>query len=184
MGQFLALSLATRIRVYPSDMQEVNTSEAELIDRLRQFRGFDPDHYLRADDGKALTWTLHPELVSAELLPFLTELYPLVYGGDESASDWRLVLDDLGKMPPADWPAYLQNPDRYAFQEDHYGPSDYLKFPFGKTLAISYDDVLLALEGKIFMEQHGRLFRFFEHCIATAFSRFRLARSLRVYITG
>nr|VFJ91287.1 MAG: hypothetical protein BECKLFY1418B_GA0070995_10258 [Candidatus Kentron sp. LFY] len=71
------------------------------------------------------------------------------------------------------------------FQYDSDGEWDYLEDNHS-TIRVRHDCLLLSLEGKIPMEEHGRQFIFLKYAMAQAFKQFPfpLAGALRIYITG
>ena len=123
--------------------------------------------------------------LSPQLLPFLEEFYPALYPKGALGS-YPEALDRLRETEPSKWMEIADDKYFESFQLDHYGEEDYLPFdkPFRPRVAIHYRSIMLSLEGKTFMEERGRQFRFFKHCMVQTFTKHPLAAALRVYITG
>jgi hypothetical protein len=178
MGQYLAIGITTEISTDKAVALKQKISAEEIIKRPPLIETL----YDFEESDNYWSWGIKPAIFEAELLPFLETLYPDLYG--IGSSDWEDVLKKLKETPPNEWLKFIQNDGFEAFQLDSYGESDYLAFPKKGTVALNYETIILALEGKISMECHGQLFGFFETALQNQYKAFELSKTLRVYITG
>lgn len=185
MGQHLAIGLVTVASISKSELEKGQISTPELIAEMESQLLFAPELYVVHDTATVTSFSLKQETFQAQLLPFLEEMYPLMYGTSRR-STYEKVLKMLHETEPAQWLQASTSQSSEAYQQDSYGEQDYLYFekPFRPHAAISYQSIILSVEGKIFMEVHGRQFRFFKHCVVQTFAKHPLAAALRVYITG
>jgi hypothetical protein len=185
MGQDLAIGLVTVASISKKEMEAGQISTSELIAEMEKQLHFTPELYEVHDTASVIRFSLKQEIFQAQLLPFLEEMYPLMYGAGRS-STYEEVLKMLHETEPAQWLQAAESQSSEAYQQDSYGEQDYLYFekPFRPHVAISYKSIILSLEGKIFMEIHGRQFRFLKYCMVQTFGKHPLGGALRVYITG
>lgn len=184
MGQYLAIGICTEVISSRQKAAEAKFSDTQLSAQMQLNLGFEPDNYLPAHSGDFLIWKLRPELLAAGLIPLLKDLYPVLYPHSNMENDSPKVLEHLTNLSAEDWLFWAEDKPFYSFQADEYAEQNYIYADFGRKVAISYQHIMLSMEGKIGMEMYGRQFRFFQNCMAKAFSQHQLARSLRVYITG
>lgn len=184
MGQYLAIGLSTHISVSRQEVEKAQWTQEELIAQMQNDLKLPLDNYqLEAGETKWV-WTLRPDLLASELIPFLQGLYPALYPQEGGENDSEAVLRGLTERPPDQWMRWAEGKPHYSFQADRYGTSDYLSANFGRRVGVHYLDILLSMEGKIMMEEYGRQFRFWQQCMVNRFAEFALARSLRIYLTG
>lgn len=184
MGQYLAIGLATRIAADRKKAADAGLDDHALALRMQESLGFVPANYQSAHTDTDWVWQLRTERLASDLIPLLEAVYPLLYPAAGSGNDTAEVLAKLAGMPPEEWLPWMKEASLYSFQDDRYGSGDSLRTGTGSRIPVYYRHVALSMEGKIVMEEYGRHFRFFQHCIAAAFPSLPLAGSLRVYITG
>ncbi|MCI5179320.1 MAG: hypothetical protein D3911_08370 [Candidatus Electrothrix sp. AW3_4] len=180
MGQFLAIGLVTEIRINKAKSDKADLTLAQLQEHMQQKLHYVPAIYTATEKDGYYHFQLNEDIFHAELLPFLNAFYPLLYS---KPAYYEGVLKKLADMPPAEWLNWAQDKPEEAFQLDEYGTRDYLRVKHS-DIAVSYDAVLLSMEGKIGMETYGRQFTFVKYAMMQAFQQFRLAGALRMYITG
>ncbi len=185
MGQYLAIGLVTVANVSKKELGQGNITAPELLAEMERQLHFHPQLYEMQETANGLIFNLKQDVLQAQLLPFLEEFYPFVY--DEDSEDgYGKVLTRLRTTEPSTWLALAEGKYFYSLQEDRYGHGDtlYFKKDFRPKVRISYKHIMLSMEGKIIMEEYGRQFHFFKHCMVQAFAKHPLAGALRVYITG
>ncbi|MCI5222503.1 MAG: hypothetical protein D3924_07495 [Candidatus Electrothrix sp. AR4] len=180
MGQFLAIGLATEIGINKSEVDKADLTLEQLQERMQQDLHYVPDIYTATEKDGYYHILLNKEIFHTELLPFLKTFYPLLYS---KPAYYESVLDTLTEMPLPKWLQWAQGKPEEAFQFDEYGTRDYLTVNHTR-ISVSYDTVLLSMEGKIGMETFGRQFTFVKYAMMQTFRQFRLAGALRMYITG
>ncbi len=180
MGQFLAIGLATEIGINKAEADKADLTLTQLQERMQQDLHYAPDIYNATEKDGYYHFHLNEEILHRELLPFLKTFYPLLYS---DPAYYERVLEKLADTPPSEWLNWAQGKPEEAFQFDEYGTRDYLRVKHS-DIAVSYDTVLLSMEGKIGMETFGRQFTFVNYAMMQAFQQFRLAGALRMYITG
>ena len=180
MGQFLAIGLATEIGIKKSEADKADLTLEQLQERMQHDLHYAPDIYTATEEDGYYQFFLNEEVFHAELLPFLETFYPLLYS---NPAYYEGALKKLASMPPAEWLQWAQGKPEEVFQFDEYGTRDYLTVNH-TDICVSYDALLLSMEGKISMETYGRQFTFVKYAMMQTFRQFRLAGALRMYITG
>ena len=180
MGQFLAIGLATEIGINKSEADKADLTLEQLQERMQHDLHYVPDIYSATEKDGYYHFFLKEEIFHAEFLPFLKTFYPLLYS---KPAYYESILEKLADMPPSEWLQWAQGKPEEAFQFDEYGTRDYLSVNHTR-ICVSYDAVLLSMEGKISMETFGRQFTFVKYAMMQTFQEFRLAGALRMYITG
>jgi hypothetical protein len=180
MGQFLAIGLVTEIGVNKSKADKADLTLAQLQEQMQRDLHYVPDIYTASEKDGYYHFLLNEDIFHPELLPFLKAFYPLLY---PNPAYYESVLETLTDMPPSEWLQWAQGKPEEAFQFDEYGTGDYLSVRH-TDIRVSYDAVLLSMEGKIGMETFGRQFTFVKYAMMQTFRQFRLAGALRMYITG
>ena len=186
MGQFLAIGLATGIGVKKSEISHCDLSIDDLQQVMQTRLHHDPDLYTVHESPESYSLILRDDLLHAELIPLLQTLYPLLYPED-THDDERSVIARLQAMPAQEWLQFSRSKPSEYFQMDKYATPERLDIRANDKyckLWLYYEHLLLSLEGKIVMEVYGRQFNFLRYTMAKAFAQFRLAKALRVYLTG
>ena len=183
MGQYLSIGLVTECGCSKKKLEQQNVTQEELIDGMKNKLHFDPTIYNLSEVNDNYLFTLKPDVLEQQLIPFLEKLYPLLY---PDSSDYQSTLDALKKTPPAEWLNFAEEKREEAFQIDEYGQNEYFRFdkPFRPSASIFSTSIMLAAEGKIMMEESGMLFNVFRYCLQQTFINFPIAGAIRIYITG
>ncbi len=178
MGQFLAIGLTTNVGVSKKDT--VAISSEQLLELMKTQLHFVPEIYDFVDENDAYSFSLKDEILSSQLIPLLSAVYPHLY---RIPGYYEPVLKKLQELPPSEWLKWAKDKPEEAFQFDPYGMYDYLRMN-NSTIPVYYKCLMLSAEGKIVMEEYGRQFLFLKYTMTQAFQAFSLAGSLRLYITG
>lgn len=187
MGQYLAMGIMTQVATSKEKARKDNIQLDTALQKMQQTFHFTPELYDFTDDANYWVWQLKHDIWEGELLPFLKEVYPILFYMQHSSTDYEGVLKKLSSEPATSWLDIAKDKRFEAFQFDEYGEDEYLYFKelnFQPTLKVSIESVALAMEGKIVMEAHGQLFHFFQHCFQKTFTSFQLSKAIRFYITG
>jgi hypothetical protein len=147
---------------------------------MQQKLHYVPAIYTATEKDGYYHFQLNEDIFHAELLPFLNAFYPLLYS---KPAYYEGVLEKLANTPSSEWLKWAESKPEEAFQFDEYGTQDYLSVNH-TDIPVSYDAVILSMEGKIVMETFGRQFTFVKYAMMQTFQQFRLAGALRMYITG
>jgi hypothetical protein len=189
MGQFIYLSLITHIsnsqrnsRISPKD----RLSDDDLLTRAVEEFGMHRDAYERQNDHEGAHLTMKDSYLQEHLLPLLREIYPMLYS-NYRCFEWEKVLKYIEDLIATEqWHAFLCGTQFPCLFPDHYGVIDPVrvdpKHTLGPTMDVQLRGIVLANEGKAYMESWVILFRFFERCMRGAFPANPLAASLRVYL--
>ncbi len=180
MGQFLAIGLATQIGVKKSEVDKAQLSIEQLQERMKQELHYVPEIYIVSAHDDVYHFRLKDDIFHTQLLPFLQTIYPLLY---KKTAYYDNVRQELNTLPPSEWLQWAKGKSEEAFQFDTYGMWDYVEKHHVKV-RISYECLLLSMEGKIVMEECGRQFNFLKYTMMQTFRQFSLAGALRIYITG
>jgi hypothetical protein len=185
MGQYLGIGIAFEMNVKKSEIKKAGLNVKSLQEKMKKELLYEPELYNVSDiDNKRYyKITLKEEILQAELLPLLQELYPVIYNHDKSWG-YKKVLEALSGKNAAEWLEIAENANFYEFQMDGYAEPEYIT-NFPDEICIHHSNIImLSMEGKILMESYISLFRFFKYTIAKSFSEFSLARAIRVYLAG
>ena len=183
MGRYLAIGLVTECGSSKIKLEQQNVTQEELIDGMKNKLHFDPTIYNLSEVNNNYLFTLKPDVLAQQLIPFLEKSYPLLYS---DTTDYQQALDALKKTSPEQWLNLAEQKQEVAFQIDKYGQNEYFRFdkPFRPSASIFSTSVMLAAEGKISMESSGMLFNVFRYCLQQTFINFPIAGAIRIYITG
>lgn len=156
-----------------------NLSKSKL---LKEIEDFYPDTAFDCteSDGK-ITLTLKPELVQAELLPFVRQVYEDFHGEPEKG--WlKTALDFIGEHAgEPDWLDKAGEADLYDFSLNNYNMPDDFQID-GKRIRLYTTIVTLGSEGKFLMEEYGKTLQFMETCAHRAYAGFQLGKAFRVFV--
>lgn len=176
MGQYLSIGIITQLKINTN-----GTDLSEIKEDLKE-RGVDLDLYEGEIDSNLWRGNLKQEIIEKELLGFTKAAYDLLRKYTRLDDD-KEVIAALEKSKPEDWSGILDEATFINFQEDSYGHRSYLKIQ-GKNLELIFFAVSLKMVGKILMEMDSGIFNLLSTGLQKLLSDFKLARSLRVYITG
>lgn len=110
----------------------------------------------------------------------LEAIYPRIY---TDKSYYTTVLDKLRNSEPSDWIKMAEYKCSEAFQKDSYAMGEHFRKGEIK-FCLNTRCILLSMEGKVFMEEYGKQFRFMKYTMVQTFKKYSLASALRIYITG
>ena len=180
MGQFLAIGLVTKIGVEKKEVDKAQLNLEQLQKKMKEELHYIPKIHVASDSEDFYHFILKDDIFHAQLIPFLKEIYPLLY---DNPIYYDNIINKLKTLPPSEWLQWAAGKPEEAFQSDEYGMRDYMEINHRKIF-IYYDCLLLSMEGKIMMEVFGRQFKFFKYTMMQTFKQFSLAGALRTYITG
>ena len=184
MGQYLIIGLVNEYAVEKKQVQKNNISEEELIAAMKSALHFESSIYDMSQTDEYYLFRLKSNVVEIQLLAFLTKFYPALYpDGDK---EYERTLEMLKNSEPSGWIQLSKDDGNEEFQYDNYGEEERISFdkPFRPRISISYNTIMLSMEGKISMETYGRQFNFFKYCMQETFFEFSIAKALNVYIAG
>jgi len=180
MGQFLAIGLVTKISVEKKEADKAQLDLEQLQEKMREEFHYVPELYFASEQQGVYQFILKNDIIHAQLIPFLEEIYPLLYRSSKGYGD---VIETLHTLPFSEWLQWADGKPYETFQFDEYGMRDYMNIN-GRKIPIHYDSLLLSMEGNIMMEVYGRQFNFFKYTMMQSFKSFSIAGALRAYITG
>ena len=185
MGQFLTIGLVTTFAISKQRAkQQASATPEEVKDALQKHRNKSGIYNLEEDDRNVYL-SLKPEIAEAEMTDFLRDFYALRYP-DEKQRNRMADMKTIGSMKTLDeWLDLADEKPYQAFQLDGY-VLDYTPFPRGWTnsLETSVNQIILSLDGKIWMECYNELFVFFTNLIKERLSKYQLSEGLMVNISG
>lgn len=184
MGQYLSIGIVTEFSISKEQMHKGKVEQTDVLHQLENNLYFPTAIFDKTERDDALIFTLKKEVFDSELLPFLETFYKTLYQGKDYKHA-STALEELKKTSPSEWPAIAASRSLYYFQKDEYANRDTisLDIAFLSRVDVDYYCILLSSEGKILMEEYGRLFHFLKFCMKEAFKEFALAGALRVYFS-
>ena len=185
MGQFLSISIVTKITANTSEFRDQQPDTAAITQLLQDQGLFALDlydyHTVSADFRQ---WTLKPELLKNELLPFLKAFYGIstrFYDSDQAD-----VIAKLEKTPFNRWAKIIADQSFETLQSDKYVHSEYFQLPDNEfaDIKVEMEAIMLYMAGKVLLESDSGMFSFYTYCMHQTFANYPIARTLRTYITG
>jgi len=185
MGQFLSTGLICEMSVSRNKKEKGNISDSELISAMEKEMSLDMSLYVMKETDNDIIFTLNDEVMKNELIPFLEEFYPIVYKDED---EYKNLLQMLRENPSDEWLDIAYNEEESCFQLDEYGESEYIRFEdkdFRPSITINCDHIMLHISyGKISTEGIDDSLKLFKYCMVKAFKEHRIAKALRIYVTG
>ena len=184
MGQYLAIGIDHKYVVSQDSAEKVGKTLDEIVGVLQKQYAPEDLYDLCVEDskyGKYAIFTLKSEVIEKELVPFTTDFYDLYYGGTDEK-----LYERLKNVRTYENLIELAGDKMYErFQNDEYGEPDWFGIKeVRRSLRINHESIILCLEGKIIMEEYGRIFWLLSDLLAEKFSKYKLAKTFNVYITG
>lgn len=184
MGQYLTIGIATKISVSKDEAKRQASASPEKIKEALNLTYNKSGIYSVDETEYSVFLTLRPEVAEPELVDLLQDFYALRYSGKDEYI--REIIDTLKKHTKWDELKEIADEKRfYYFQQDPYVITS-TPCPGGWTNSLTtyVEQILLSADGKIIMECWGNLFRFFTRLIKERLSKYKLADSLLVAISG
>jgi len=184
MGQYLTIGIATKISVSKDEAKRQASASPEKIKDVLELNYNKSGLYTVEETEGSVLLTLRPEAAEAELVDLLQDFYALRYSGkDEYIREMMDTLKSHTKWE--EWKEIADEKCFYYFQRDEYVITS-TPCPGGWTNSLTtyVEQILLSADGKIIMECWGNLFRFFTRLIKERLSKYKLADSLLVAISG
>ena len=186
MGAFLSIGVASNFKVAKRETDKVSLDK--IIEKMILEIGFDADLYEIEETEYAWEWQIKTDKIQSDFVPFLEKFYS-VLGKFARLDDADEVIQKLKTEQPSSLQAFIDEDSFYNFQESYSNESYDLYFEKSDStmkdkIKISSDFITLASTGKIMMEETGGFFDFFEAMIHEYFKEYKLAKNLKVYISG
>lgn len=186
MGQSICLTLVTSVKVAKYKNTSVTLTQAtEVI--TTEFPA-DLSLFDLSENEQGYYWTLKPEALEMDLLPFLEKFYPSFYRDEDTTNEYQTVLEDLRNNPNVEnWLMLARKKYNFCYQYGNYCEPDRLRHHNGRIetrVEVDYEGIILAIAGNIYLETYGGFLRYFGESIQLRFSEFPLAKCLKVHISG
>lgn len=185
MGQSICLTLITNVKVAKYKNKSVAQAQAtEVINTkfptdLSLFDFLENEHEYR--------WTLKPEVLEQDFLPFLEKFYPSFYRNEDAINEYQTVLEDLRKKPNIEnWLMLARMKYKFCYQYGNYCEPDRLRNHKDRAesrVEVDYEGIILAVAGNVYLETYGGFLHYFSESIQMRFSEFSLAKCLKVHIS-
>lgn len=184
MGQYLTIGIATTISISKDRAKRQASATPEKIREALESCYNKSGLYTVEENEYSVYLSLRPEVAEPELLDLLQDFYAMRY--TRKAEGIENLLDELRSH--GKWEEWMEiaNDKRYEyFQKDEYVvTSTPYKGGWSNSLTTNVEQIILSIDGKIIMECWGDLFDFFTRLIKEKLSKYRLAESLMVEISG
>ena len=181
MGAYMGIGIVAKMAISKSALEKMESNIDDIQRDISKEFNVDFDIYTVKENDNSYTFNLKDTIIEEQLKPFLEEIYPDIYS---DSNYYESILENLDGLKANKIIEFAKEKSEEAFQYDNYGSGDYIYGSFGRSLEISYDTIMISMEGKISMECYGKHFKFFKKCIVKAYPQYSIAKSLRVYITG
>lgn len=181
MGQFLCIGLNVKIVAEKKRMGN-DPGKIEQAKRLLEEKLSVDGLYECVETEDCYVYSLKPELLEQELLPFLKNFYQIRYS-EKDSRDEKFVLESLSACStPEEWMKIAKEKRFESYQMDvhevYVNTGTFRSYFYARV-----QNILLSMDGKIIMECYESLLRFFTECIKERLHKFRLANALEVYIS-
>ena len=184
MGQYLTIGIATKISVRKDEAKWQASATIEKIKETLELNYNKSGIYTVEETEDSVLLKLRSEVAEAELTDLLQDFYALRYSDkDKYVMEMMDTLKNYTKWE--EWKEIADEKRDYYFQQDPYVITS-TPCPGGWTNSLTtyVEQILLSSDGKIIMECWGNLFRFFTRLIKERLSKYELADSLLVAISG
>jgi len=175
MGAYLHIGFVAKATTELSD----GLSREQLLKAIEDY--YPEDTYDCAASDKELVLTLKPEVLKAELLPFVRQVYEDFHGDPERG--WlKTALEFIQKSAGSpDWLEKAEAANLNSFSQYDYGLYDSFKIE-RKNIRLYTTFISLGSEGKFLMEECGKTLGFMETCARQSYAEFRLGCAFRVFV--
>ena len=151
MGQYLAIGLTYRLRVSKKAILKAGVDTTKLVDLMKNQIAFMPELYDVKETKDLCEFTLKDEVLQAPLIPFLEDFYADYYEGRYSSAA-RAVIEQLRGQDLAARLKSAEERDHQMWQMSTFGCAESVDTPRFDSLTIECTDLMLALQGKAFLE--------------------------------
>lgn len=177
MGTFLHIGL--RARLSASKAESPAQTDA-LRTHLRN--AIDLSIYDEQESDNEFVWSLKPDLIENELVPFLRKQFSLIPSEGKRDSRQETLAELTSIKTVAELETWCEEAESYIGHWDGY---DSLTIGEGRQRQrIAVETFVFVSEGKIMMETYGGVFDYFETLIGLANPEFQLAKAATVSISG
>ena len=185
MGQYLTIGLVTKFIIDKERAKQQASASTEDVKEALQKHHNQSGIYSLKENENYVYLALRPEVAEAEMTDFLRDFYALRYPDEEERRHMVKMEAIESKQTFAEWFELAREKPCQAFQLDDF-VFYYTPYPGGWTQSLDtkVEQIILSLDGKIIMECYNGVFEFFGSIIKERLSKYRLADSLLVYISG
>ncbi|MEI6409264.1 MAG: hypothetical protein WCR52_07780 [Bacteroidota bacterium] len=175
MGAYLHIGFVAKATTkLPADI-----SKSKLLKEIEDYypnTAFD----CTESDGK-IKLSLKPEIIQAELLPFVRQVYEDFHGDPEEG--WlKTALDFIREHAgESDWLEQAEEAELHDFSLNGYDMPEDFKID-GQSIRLYTSIVTLGTEGKFLMEECEKTLQFMETCAHRAYAGFQLGKAFRVFV--
>jgi hypothetical protein len=184
MGLYLTIGILTKIKISKERAKRQASATPEDVKKTLLEHYNKKGIYNLEEDDYYISLKLKPEIAEPEMIDFLNDFYELRYS-EEKRKVYTKMEEIEQRTTLDEWLEYASEKDCSAFQLDEFIHID-TPYPGGWTgfVDTSAEQIILSLDGKIIMECYGELFLFFTNLIKDKLSKYKLADSLKVAISG
>ena len=189
MGQYLSIGINHSYTISERSAKEAGKTLEEAAEILKKARAaedlYDFSIEAKTERERYAVFTLKSEIIEKEILPFTSDVYDLYYGYQDEDHD--RILEKLKTVKSyRDMLDAAEEPCFYSFRNDVYCEYGWIRVegPFRKYLRYNHRAISFCMEGKIVMEDYGRIFGLLRDLLQEKLSKYQLARAFDVYITG
>ena len=181
MGLYMAIGVINKITFTKKEIETIKLNIEEFKDRLEKEFDLNFNLYDLKEVDEVYTFTLKDSIIDSQLKMLLIDIYPTIY---DDTRDYLHILEKLNNLNSDEIIEFAKDKSEEAFQYDNYGHNDVIYGIFNNRVNISYETIMLSVEGKVSMECYDKHFNFFKKSIVKAYPKYSIINSLRVYITG
>jgi len=180
MGTYMGIGIVNKIIIEKENLNRINTTIDKVQDDITKEFNIDFDIYSLQEDNRYV-FSLKDNVIENQLVSFLKEVYRDLY---DDSNDYQNVIETINGLKADEIIEFAKAKREYSFQYDNDGYEDYIRYDFGRELKISYEIIMISIEGKIIIESYKRHFNFFKNCIVKAYPQYKISHSMKVYITS
>ena len=184
MVQYLTIGIATMISVEKDRARRQASATPERIKEALEEHYNSRGIYTVEENEYSVYLSLRPEVAEAELVAMLEDFYKMRYPGKNAYVE--KVMQAIRSATKWDEWLTIAEEKRYEyFQYDEYVVrSTPCEGGWMDSVSTNIKQIILSIDGKILMECYGSLFNFFTSLIRGKLSKYALAESLQVNISG
>lgn len=185
MGRYLVIGITTEMAFKKSEaIKQFDSLEAasEFVEQ-----NYAPTEvFNKEENDEYIGYSIKPELLETELVPFLNEFYDSRYQpGCCQHHEKQEILNNISQQSTAEAIINLAKEKKYeCFQDDPYWDPYWIEGKGWGSMKLYTSGIALSLDGKILIECYNSLFIFFQNLIKEKFHKYLISKAIRVTITG
>lgn len=177
MGTYIQVGVCIDLRVAKEDLARLKITRQEAARQISADL-VDLSPFTEAEEADAVCWTLPPEIVERDLVPFLRAEYALLPAGAMDKPVESVLAEIAGAGGYAGIVKLARGRSLCDFQSSRI--QEYL--PVARRPRVQAEVLVYLVEGKAILEEYGRLFGYVRALIRGQAGESPIAKAVAVYL--